>query len=73
MRAYWSKFAQTPPQLALWHRHGAAQLPRARYSHVFAAISSQCPPTPDPSPPLRGGRGNFRTPWHYVLRASWIC
>jgi hypothetical protein len=35
--------------------------------------SQTCSSSPDPSPPLRAGRGNFRASWRDVLPANSIC
>ena len=49
--------AKITPQLALGVRHVAAKPARAGYSFIAWARRPLHPPTPDPSPPLRGGRG----------------
>jgi hypothetical protein len=65
VRSRWRNTAQVPPQFSLRRHHVAAQFARALHAPIrFARSAIRChvrPPTPDPSPPLRGGRAPQRS------------
>src|SRR5262245_15773565 len=61
MRSLDFNSTQVPPQLSFGVSHVAARATRAWHAFVFTARRTHyTPPTPDPSPPLRGGRGAGR-------------